>query len=61
MLPHQQLNFFFEAVEEAILNALTMAETMTGYQGRTAYAIPLDRLVEIVERCQGNGVVRHIP
>ncbi len=54
MLPHQQLNFFFEAVaeavEEAILNALTMAETMTGYKDRTAYAIPLDRLVEIMER-----------
>lgn len=65
MLPHQTLNFFFEAVaeavEEAILNALTMAETMTGYQSRTAYALPLDRLVEIVERHQGRGVLRHIP
>jgi D-aminopeptidase len=58
MLPHQHLNFFFEAVaeavEEAILNALTMAETMTGYKGRTAYAIPLDRLVEIMERYKGH-------
>jgi hypothetical protein len=27
-----------------------MAETMTGYKDRTAYAIPLDRLVEIMER-----------
>jgi D-aminopeptidase len=54
MLPNRHLNFFFEAVaeavEEAILNALTMAETMTGYKDRTAYAIPLDRLVEIMER-----------
>jgi D-aminopeptidase len=53
MLPHQALNFFFEAVaeavEEAILNALTMAETMTGHKGRTAYAIPLDRLVAIMK------------
>jgi hypothetical protein len=29
---------------------LNMAETMTGYKDRTAYAIPLDRLVEIMER-----------
>jgi D-aminopeptidase len=54
MLRHQHLNFFFEAVaeavEEAILNALTMAETMTGYKGRTAHAIPLDRLVAIMEQ-----------
>lgn len=39
-----------EAVEEAILNALTAAETMQGYKGHTAHAVPLDRLVEIV-RC----------
>ncbi len=37
-----------EAVEEAILNALCMAETMTGYQGRTAHALPLDALAEIL-------------
>jgi len=37
-----------EAVEEAILNALCMAETMTGYKGRTAFALPLDELVEIM-------------
>jgi len=35
-----------EATEEAILNALCKAETMTGFQGRTAYALPLDRLQE---------------
>jgi D-aminopeptidase len=37
-----------EAVEEAILNALTAAETMTGHQGRTVHALPLDELVELV-------------
>ena len=36
-----------EAVEEAILNALCAAETMTGFQGRTAHAMPLDRLCEV--------------
>jgi D-aminopeptidase len=34
-----------EAVEEAILNALVAAETMSGVEERTAYAIPHDLLV----------------
>ncbi|HEV2551694.1 MAG TPA: P1 family peptidase [Stellaceae bacterium] len=37
-----------EATEEAILNALCMAETMTGKDGRTIHALPLDRLQEIM-------------
>ena len=48
MLPHRHLNLFFEAVaeatEESILNALTSAETMTGFKGRTVYELPLDEL-----------------
>lgn len=55
MLPHDQLGLLFEAVaeavEEAILNALTAAETMTGWQGRTVYALPLDEL----QRVMGKG------
>jgi D-aminopeptidase len=39
-----------EAVEEAILNALTAAETMTGAQGRVAPSLPLDRLAEIMRK-----------
>ena len=35
-----------EATEEAILNALCRAQTMTGFQDRIAYALPLDRLQE---------------
>jgi len=54
MLPHDALNGLFEAVvgatEEAIVNALCMAETMTGYNGHTAHAIPLDLLQEVMER-----------
>lgn len=54
MLPHEHLNPFFEAVaeavEEAILNALTAAETMTGYQGRTAYELPLDELQRVMKK-----------
>ncbi len=53
MLPHQQLNPLIEAVaeatEEAILNSLTAAETMTGFKV-TAHALPLDRLQEIMQR-----------
>ena len=37
-----------EATEEAILNALAMAETMQGRQGRIAHALPLDRVAKIL-------------
>lgn len=39
-----------EAVEEAILNALTMATTTVGRDGNTAHALPLDRLVAVMKR-----------
>jgi D-aminopeptidase len=39
-----------EATEEAILNALTAAETMTGRDGRTAHALPLEELVRVMRR-----------
>ena len=39
-----------EATEEAILNALTAADTTTGYKGHTAHALPLDRLQEVMHR-----------
>ncbi len=52
MLPHHHLNRFFEAVaeavEEAILNALTAAETLAGFKGRTAHALPLDELQQLM-------------
>lgn len=54
MLPHPQLTPFFEAVaeatQEAILNALTAAETMTGFMGRTAHALPLEELKSIMDK-----------
>ena len=53
-IPPGCLNPFFDAVadtvEESILNALTTAETMTGYQGRTVYALPLDQLKEVMAK-----------
>jgi D-aminopeptidase len=39
-----------EATEEAILNALVAAETMTGRDGITAHALPHDRLFEAMAR-----------
>ena len=36
-----------EATEEAILNALCMATTTVGIEGRTVHALPLDRVREI--------------
>jgi D-aminopeptidase len=39
-----------DATEEAILNALLAAETMTGRDGITAHALDQTRLVEILER-----------
>jgi D-aminopeptidase len=39
-----------ESTEEAILNALLAAETMTGRDGVTAYALPADRLPEVMKR-----------
>jgi len=39
-----------EAVEEAVLNAMTKAETMTGVNGRTVEAIPYDRLRDALRK-----------
>ena len=38
-----------EATEEAVLNALVAAETMTGRDGVVAHALPHDRLVEVLD------------
>lgn len=50
MLDHSRLDGVFaaaaESTEEAILNSLCAAETMTGHEGRTAHAMPLDAVVE---------------
>jgi D-aminopeptidase len=54
MLPNEALTPLFEAVaeatEEAIVNALCAATTMTGAEGRVAHAIPLDRLRAVLRR-----------
>jgi L-aminopeptidase/D-esterase-like protein len=48
MLPNDSLNDVFEAavraVEEAIVNAMVGAGTMTGFEGHTVYALPHDKV-----------------
>lgn len=39
-----------EATEEAILNSLFMAEDMTGFQGRTIEALPMEKVKPILEK-----------
>jgi D-aminopeptidase len=54
MLANGRLNALFtatvEATEEAIVNAMVAAETMTGANGVTVPALPHDRLREILRR-----------
>ncbi len=54
MLPNEALNPVFEAAvqatEEAILNALMAAETMTGFNGHRVAALPQDRLRELLRK-----------
>lgn len=54
MLPNRRINELFYATmlatEEAIVNALVAAETMTGKEGRTVHALPHDRLKEVMRK-----------
>ena len=54
MLPNDGINGLISltvhATEEAILNAMLAAETMTGINGYTIPALPQDSLIKIMER-----------
>ncbi|HMC64285.1 MAG TPA: P1 family peptidase, partial [Gemmataceae bacterium] len=54
MLPNDELNPVFEAVvqatEEAIVNAMAGAETMTGVDGHKVFALPHDRLRDALKK-----------
>jgi len=54
MLPNDSMGPLFEATvgatEEAILNALVAARTMTGHEGHRVIALPHDRVREILRR-----------
>jgi L-aminopeptidase/D-esterase-like protein len=54
MLANDRINPVFlatvQATEEAIINAMVAAETMTGVDGNTVYAIPHDRLKQALKK-----------
>ena len=54
MLPNQKLNPLFlatvQATEEAVVNAMVAAETMTGINDRTVIALPHDKLREVLRK-----------
>jgi D-aminopeptidase len=54
MLPNDRMNPLFEATvqatEEAIVNALISAETMTGVDGHKVIALPHDRLKQVMRK-----------
>ena len=54
MLANDQMDSLFEATvqatEEAVVNAMTAAKTMTGINGHTVEALPHDRLREVLRK-----------
>ena len=54
LLKNSEMNVIFraveEATEEAIYNSLFMATTVSGYQGHTVPAIPLDEVNRVLEK-----------
>lgn len=54
MLPNEAMNPIFDAtvqaVEEAIVNAMVGAETMTGFAGHRVVALPHDQLRKLMEK-----------
>ncbi len=54
MLPNNRMTGLFlatvQATEEAIVNALVVAETMTGINGNMVYALPHERLREALKK-----------
>jgi L-aminopeptidase/D-esterase-like protein len=54
MLANGQMDSLFEATvqatEEAVVNAMIAAKTMTGINGHTVEALPHDRLREVLKK-----------
>jgi len=54
MLANDEMNPLFDATaqatEEAIVNAMVGARTMTGFEGHTVMALPHDRLREVLKK-----------
>ena len=56
MIPNENIDPFFKAVaeatEEAIVNALVAAQTMTGVDGHKIEALPHDKLAELMKQAR---------
>ena len=54
MLPNERINPIFwaavDAVEEAIVNAMVAAKDMVGRDGNKVFALPHDRLLEVMKK-----------
>jgi D-aminopeptidase len=48
-----------EATQEAIINALTSAQTTVGRDGNTSYGIPLDQVEQIMKKYMRIGIRSH--
>jgi D-aminopeptidase len=57
MFPDAHINDLYDAVieatEEAVLNAVLGAETMTGFNGSSAHSLDADVLLDALERWEG--------
>ena len=53
-VPNRDISYLFnatvEATEEAIINSLVAAETMSGVNNTTIYALPHERVQEILKK-----------
>ena len=53
VVPNDRMSPLFmatiEATEEAIINSLFVAETMTGFEGRTIKKLPVEKVLEMME------------
>ena len=62
LVSNRSMTPFFQAVveatEEAVYNSMFMAETMKGYRGRTAQAIPIDDVINI---CSNYNALAALP
>jgi len=54
MLPNERIDPLFratiEATEEAVVNAMLAAQTMTGADGIRAFGLPSDRVVQVLRK-----------
>jgi D-aminopeptidase len=62
MLPNSRMDALFEATvqatEEAVVNAMVAAKTMTGANGHTVEALPHDQLREVLKKYNRLAVVK---